>query len=230
MKRYLLIIVLLFAGLTLKAQTPDTVEHRNKKDSANIKHAPATLKPFKPEVIRYKKEPVYHPDSTHSPHKAAMLSLYIPGAGQIYNRHGLWWRLPALYTGLGLLAHAIVVNNEQYHIFLKEAQWREQGRPLDSNGQNTLEPYPQYNFASDAAIVGAKDGYRRNRDLSIFSFVAVWGINIVDAYVEAKFIHSYTMDDNLSFKISPGIINQPVYASNFNSTFIPTLKITLLFK
>lgn len=230
MKRYLLAVVLLFAGLILKAQTPDTVGHRNKTDSLNLKHDSVTSKPFKPEVKRYKKEPVYHPDSNHIPRKAAMLSLYFPGLGQIYNRHGLWWRLPALYGGLGLLVDAIIFNNQQYHIFLKEAQWREQGRPLDSNGQNTLEPYPQYSYASDAAIYQVKDGYRRNRDLSIFSLVGVWGINIVDAYVEAKFIHSYTMDDNLSFKISPTIINQPVYASNFNSTFTPALKITLLFK
>lgn len=239
MKRYLLIIVLLFAGLVIKAQTPDTTGHRNKKDSLNLKHDAATEKPFKPEVKRYKKEPVYHPDSNHSPRKAAMRSLYFAGLGQIYNGHGLWWRLPALYGGLVALGYNIYTNGKDYNIFLAESVWREHGRPpeKDASGKiiGTGEPLPVYNGASitnvnDQTIYNYKDALRRNRDLSIFGFVGVWGINIVDAYVEAKFMHSYTMDDNLSFKISPSIITPSVYASNFNSTFTPALKITLLFK
>jgi hypothetical protein len=250
MKRYLLIIVLLFAGLAIKAQTPDTTGHRNKKDGLNLKLDSATEKPFKPEVKRYKKEPIYHPDSTHSPHKAAMRSLYFPGLGQIYNHHGLWWRLPVLYGGLAVLVYNIYTNGKDYNSFLAESVWREHGRPpvLDSKGQieyvqdakgNNLypvgEPFPVYNGAiitsvSDQTIYAFKDNLRRNRDLSIFGFIGVWGINIVDAYVEAKFMHSYTMDDNLSFKISPSIISPSVYASNFNSTFAPALKLTLLFK
>ncbi|WP_139112979.1 DUF5683 domain-containing protein [Mucilaginibacter sp. PPCGB 2223] len=231
MKRYLLIVVLLFAVSVLKAQTPDTTRRRNKTDSLNLKRDAAKEKPFfTPGVKPKKKEPVYHPDSTHSPRKAAMRSLYFPGLGQIYNRHGLWWRLPALYGGLGALAYNIYTNGKDYNAFLKESQWRAHGRPVTEQ-----EPLPVYNGSiitniSDQTIYNFKDNLRRNRDLSIFGFVAVWGINIVDAYVEAKFMHSYTMDDNLSFKISPSIMGTPVYASNFNSTFTPALKITLLFK
>lgn len=253
MKRYLLIIVLLFAGLAIKAQTPDTTGHRNKTDELNLKRDSATAKPFKPEVKRYKREPVYHPDSLHSPHKAAMRSLYFAGLGQIYNHHGLWWRLPVLYGGLAALVYNIYTNGKDYNLFLAESVWREHGRPpvlkadgtvayvTDAKGNNLYpvgEPLPIYPVnggsiitnVNDATIYAFKDNLRRNRDLSIFSFVGVWGINIVDAYVEAKFMHSYTMDDNLSFKITPTFINHAVYASNFNSTFAPALKITLLFK
>jgi hypothetical protein len=249
MNRYWLIIIILLAGLSVKAQTPDTVGHRTKKDSINLKRDSATSKPFR-STIKVKKEPVYHPDSTHSPQKAAIRSLMFPGLGQIYNHHGLWWRLPAIYAGLGLLAYNIYTNGKDYNAFLKESIWREHGRQpvLDASGQieyvkdsqgNNLypvgEPTPFYNGAlitniDDATIYAFKDNLRRNRDLSIFAFVGVWGINIIDAYVEAKFMHSYTMDNNLSFKVTPSFINQSVYASNFNSTFTPGLKITFFLR
>ena len=129
MKRYLLIVVLLFAVSVLKAQTPDTVVHRDKKDNS-IRKADSLKESrfFTPQVKPKKKEPVYHPDSTHSPRKAVMRSLYFPGLGQIYNRHGLWWRLPAIYGGLAALAYNIYTNGKDYNAFLKEAQWRERGR------------------------------------------------------------------------------------------------------
>jgi hypothetical protein len=227
-------------GLSVQAQKPDTIGHRNKKDSINLKRDSLKSKPFRQVIKPPKKEPVYHPDSNHSPHTAVIRSLMIPGWGQIYNRHGLYWRLPAIYGGLGILFYEIYTNGKDYNTFLRESEWRAHGRPpnLDAKGQPILgtgEPVPVYNGTylinvSDQAIYSYKDNLRRNRDLSIFILVAVWGINAVDAYVEAKFINSYTMDNNLSFKISPSIINQPIYASNFNSTFTPALKITFLLK
>ncbi len=253
MKGYLLVVILLGA-LTVKAQTPDTTGHRNKKDSVNLKNDSLKSKPFRQTVRPPKKEPVYHPDSNHSPRKAVMRSLMIPGWGQIYNRHGLYWRLPALYGGLGILIYEIYTNGNDYNGFLNESQWRSHGRPdpitdpvtgqprpvntkKDDQGNivQNGDPMPYYNGqfignVNDQAIYNYKDNLRRNRDLSAFIFIAVWGINAVDAYVEAKFINSYTMDNNLSFKISPSVIHQPVYASNFNSTFTPALKITFFLK
>ena len=58
------------------------------------------------------------------------------------------------------------------------------------------------------------DLYRRNRDLGILGIIGGWGIQMIDAYIDAKFIRSYTMDNNLSFKVSPAVISQPVYAFN----------------
>jgi len=72
--------------------------------------------------------------------------------------------------------------------------------------------------------------FRRNRDLGILGFVGGWGIQMIDAYIDAKFIHSYSMDNNLSFKVSPGTIGQPMYALNNTSMFIPAVKITFTLK
>lgn len=81
----------------------------------------------------------------------------------------------------------------------------------------------------DANLSDARENSRRNRDLSILGFLAVWGIQAIDAYIDAKFIHSYTVDNNLSFKVAPGIINQPVYAQGANNAYIPGIKVTFTF-
>lgn len=181
MRRYLLFVALLFVSLGIKAQALRPPAHRSKTDSLNMVRDSVTSKPFVPKV---KPEKVYHPDSTHSPHKAVMRSLMFPGLGQIYNRHGLWWRLPAIYTGITLLAINIYSNGKDYNLFLKESEWRAHGRIGN-------EPLPVYqgNVITnilDQTIYDYKDNLRRNRDLSIFGMVGVWGINMIDAYVEAK--------------------------------------------
>lgn len=251
MYRYLFVFVFLFAFVGAKAQI-DITTHRNKQDSLNMKQDSLSSKPFAPKPST--KVKTYHPDSTHSPRKAVMRSLYFAGLGQIYNHHGLWWRLPALYTGLGFLVYNIYTNGRDYNLFLKESVWRASGRPFpkdaqgnqskDSNGNLiTGEPLPTYysggkiinlTNVDDQTIYAYKDNLRRNRDLSIFSFIGVWGVQMIDAYVEAKFIHSYTMDSNLSFKVTPSLMGSqpgmPVYASNFNTTFTPSIKLTLFLK
>jgi hypothetical protein len=60
--------------------------------------------------------------------------------------------------------------------------------------------------------------------------LGAWGIQAIDAYIDAKFKHSYTMDNNLSIKIRPGMIGQPFYASNSLGSYAPALTITLTLK
>jgi hypothetical protein len=53
---------------------------------------------------------------------------------------------------------------------------------------------------------------------------------MIDAYIDAKFIRSYTMDNNLSFKITPTVMDQPSYAFTNSNSYIPAVKITFTFK
>ena len=198
-----------------KAQQPDTVVVKNKKDSINRAQDSLKSKPYYPKIT---KEKIYHPDSLHNPHKAVMRSLMIPGWGQLYNHR--WWKLPLIYAGLGSLGYLEVTNQHYYSSILKEAKLREQGLPGD----------PQYAGVSDADVISATDYYRRNRDLCILGFIGFWGIQMIDAYIDAKFQHSYTMDNNLSIKVTPAILGQPMYALNTNAAFIPAIKITFTLK
>lgn len=224
MYKYLFLIcfAVLFCG-TLQAQNPDTTTVKPAADSAAIKRNTSSSPVFIPKITKEKK---YNPDSTHSPHKAVMRSLMVPGWGQVYNHK--WWKVPLIYTGLGLLGSAVVFNQKYYSEFLAIAKFRRRGEvPPVTN--KYYKDFIAYASAPDSWIEDNVNGYRRNRDLSILGILGGWGIQMIDAYIDAKFIHSYTMDNDLSFKITPGLINQPVYASNFNGSYIPGLKVTFTF-
>ena len=224
MYRYLFVILLLFTfALSAVAQQPDTASaSKDKTDKQKLRADTGADDYFKPRVKK-EKERVYHPDSLHSPHTAVIRSLILPGLGQIYNRK--YWKVPVIYAGLGLLGWAFVFNNNYYKEFLALSKYREHGivpTPKDPY-------YTEYNIymaQPSQAIYDANDGYRRNRDLTILGLVGAWGINCIDAYIDAKFIHSYTMDTNFSMRISPGLINQPMYAQNAIGSYIPGIKIT----
>ena len=221
MYKCLFLICFVF-GLTLTAmaQQPDTVAVKSKRDSLNRKQDSVTSKPYKPKIT---KEKAYHPDTLHDPHKAVMRSLMIPGWGQVYNHS--WYKVPFIYAGLALLGDVIVYNQKEYKIFLKEAKLRERGI-VGVDGVNN----PDLNFVSNDDVVTYTNSFRRDRDLGILGFVGAWGVQMIEAYVNAKFIRSYTMDNNLSFKVSPGIMDQPAYAFNNSSSFIPAIKITFTLK
>ena len=47
-----------------------------------------------------------------------------------------------------------------------------------------------------------KDAYRRQRDLSIFAFVGVYLLSIIDAYVDAE-LSDFDITKELSLKVEP---------------------------
>jgi len=230
MCKYLLVILMVIGfALPALAQKPqlDSVK-KSKKDSVNLKQDTITSKRFVPKVTH---EKTYHPDSNHSPHKAVMHSLMIPGWGQIYNHQ--WWKVPIIYAGLGLLVDVYIFNERGYAPNLIVAKYIEHG----VNVRPGMPQYALYEFYEVQLGVPAQtvydlvDSYRRDRDLGIMGFVGAWGIQMVDAYIDAKFQHSYTMDTDFSFKVSPTIINQQtMYANSFGGEVIPGLKLTFMLK
>ncbi|GAA4341485.1 hypothetical protein GCM10023149_53830 [Mucilaginibacter gynuensis] len=237
LKHLLIIFLLTVAGFAAKAQTTDStaVSEKAAADTVPAKKADTgkksekPKKETKPSVAFKPQEPTkskYHPDSTHSPHKAVMRSLMVPGWGQAYNRK--WWKVPIVYTGLGLLGSAVIFNQKYYSEFLAVAKYRRRGE-APNPGDKYYQAYQDYSSITQTNIESYVDGYRRNRDLSILGILGAWGIQMVDAYIDAKFMHSYTMDEDLSIRITPGLINQPMYASNINSTYIPGIKLTFTF-
>lgn len=212
--KFLLLLVLSTIGFSVAtAQRLET--DVTGKDT--VKNGTDVADPILPKV-KPKRVRIYQPDSTHNPRKIMFRSAMIPGWGQLNNKH--WWKLPIIYGGFVGTGLIFEFNGRYYKEFLNEAKLRELGEPGN----------PAYAGASNDAIIQVKDYYRRNRDLSILGFIGVWGIQMIDAYVQAKFIHSYTMDDDLSFHISPGFISQPTIAGNFGFSCTPVLKIVFTLK
>jgi hypothetical protein len=204
------------------AQTADAAAGKADTVKRASNTAPGSFAP----PIRKEKE--YHPDSLHSPHKAVMHSLMIPGWGQVYNHQ--WWKVPIIYGGIGLLFSAVIFNQNYYNQFVTLARYRKSG-VAPAPGAPYYNEYMLYaqNNVPDQNIYDSVDAYRRNRDLSIMGILAAWGIQTIDAYIDAKFQHSYTVDNNLSMKVTPSLISQPVYAQSVNTSFIPSVKITFTF-
>ena len=228
MCKYLLLFFLVTGfALSAKAQGPVFNSKPTPKDSINKRADSVTSKRFAPKVTHDNR--IYHPDSNHSPHKAVMRSLMIPGWGQIYNHQ--WWKVPIIYAGLGLLADAIAFNQRYYAPNLVVAKYYEHGTPL-TKGMPQYDLYAQYIAYNvpQQTVYDLVDSYRRDRDLSIMGFLGAWGIQMVDAYIDAKFKHSYTMDTDFSFRIEPAIINQqqPIYAL-YSGSYIPGIKLTMSF-
>ncbi|WP_432327644.1 DUF5683 domain-containing protein [Mucilaginibacter sp. P25] len=227
MLKFLLILFLMsFLSSIISAQTLDRIETGITDTSK--KHSPVRSRSasFAPKIYQ-SRERIYHPDSSHIPHKAVMRSFMIPGYGQVYNRR--WWKVPLIYGGLGLLASAIIYNQHQYNEYLTISRYR-QGDP-PSPGAPYYDRYVLFRDyqVSDARLSDVRENSRRNRDLSIMGFLAVWGIQAIDAYIDAKFLHSYSVDNNLSFRATPQVINQRVYAQHAGFKYIPGIKVICSF-
>ncbi len=144
-----------------------------------------------------------------SPKRAALFSAVLPGAGQAYN--GKYWKVPIVYSALGTAAFLYQYNNKQYHKFLTGYQQR-----IDTSLTETI-------FSEDIAtdvLLEYKNSTRRNRDLSVVIFLAVYGLNIIDATVDAE-LSDFDVSDDLSLKISPEII--PLYGKLKRNTVGLTL-------
>ena len=122
-----------------------------------------------------------------SPKKASIYSAVIPGAGQIYTKK--YWKVPIIYGGLVASAYFINDNNNQYK------EYREAALLSYETGEDQLG----YTYSE---LITLKDHYKRNREISYFSFVGVYILNIIDASVNAHLFH-FDVSDDISLNIRP---------------------------
>ncbi|PRY51437.1 hypothetical protein B0I27_10722 [Arcticibacter pallidicorallinus] len=152
------------------------------------------------------------------PGQAARRSAIVPGLGQIKN--GRWWKVPFIYGGLVGTALVFEFNQRYYRDILTELQVRYNE---DNNIPDDREQNPKYQNLDETALQSGKDFYRRNRDLSVLVGLGVYAINIIDAYVDAKFFR-WDVSDELSFRVKPSLQSLPTHASVVP---VPGIKISL---
>lgn len=136
----------------------------------------------------------------HSPKKAAILSTILPGLGQIYNKK--YWKLPIIYTALGLSGYAFVYNTKEYNKLADEYNFR-----IDNPDANPKD-YP--NITTTDQLQEYATQHLANKEWSVVFFVAFYALNIVDASVDAHFMN-FDVNEDLSLQI------QPYSSRNFNS-------------
>ena len=129
----------------------------------------------------------------HSPKKATLLSLFVPGAGQIYNKKNFWWKVPVIWGIGGTLLYSGMFYQNEYDNFRSAYIERL------STGTNIDAYYRRYQTPTLQVI---RDSYRDSRDQSYVWLVVVYALQVLDATVEAHFV-DFNMNENVSLKIQP---------------------------
>ena len=217
MLKYYFLVLFTFAMLRGKAQQRDSTlgksDQKSKSDSLKLK-----AKKFGQEIGSLFKDSTY----LQNTRKAALRSAILPGWGQARNHQ--WWKVPLIYGGFVGIGLVYNFNNKYYKEFLTESQFRKANQNL---AQIDRYKFPQYQGIPDQQIYSAKDFYRRNRDLSLYGFIAFYGFQILDSYVSAK-LATFDVGDDLSFRIKPSIYI-PSYASTGYAAPMPMLTLKLNF-
>jgi hypothetical protein len=140
----------------------------------------------------------------HSPKKAAIRSAILPGLGQIYNKK--YWKLPIVYTAIGIPIGTFIYNKKWYNLTKDAAKMISTGDTINYKNRVDSRLYiffevPEYLNA----LLNARNEFRRNMDYSILFVLLFWGLNVVDATVDAH-LKDFDIGDNLSLKIKPSLL------------------------
>lgn len=130
----------------------------------------------------------------HSPRKATILSLVVPGAGQIYNRK--YWKAPIAWGGLGLSLWFIRRNTKEFR------RYKEAYLAVVDEDPATVDEFEGRVSASQ--LLDVTDTYRKWRDLSYIAIGAVYVLNVVDAGVDANFVR-FDVGRDLTLAVGPSL-------------------------
>jgi len=113
-----------------------------------------------------------------SPTKAMMYALVLPGLGQAYNEK--YYKIPIVWAALGTAGYFVWYNTGKYK-------------------QATLD-YLEDPNGDERAV----QGYRRYLEISYIATIFIYGLQILDAYVDAN-LYTWDVNENLSLGISPSL-------------------------
>jgi hypothetical protein len=103
-----------------------------------------------------------------------------------------YWKVPLIYAGLGAAGYFLVQNNTLKKDLKQEYNDRQAG----------ATPSEQFQQYDDDGILQLYTIHRNRRDLSILALGVVYLLNVVDAGVEAHFVH-FDVSDNLALSFEP---------------------------
>ncbi|PCI93326.1 MAG: hypothetical protein COB15_16615 [Flavobacteriales bacterium] len=167
----LTLVLLVFFANTSKAQKPTLLDSLSISDTIKVKKV-----------------------RNHSPTKASLFSMVVPGLGQAYNKK--YWKLPIVYAAIGVPLYFAVTNQKEFNKY-KAAY----GLRVDGDDA-TIDEFD--GVLSQENLKSNLDYYQRNKDLSYILVGLFYVFNIVDASVDAH-LFNFPKNDNLSFNLQPSI-------------------------
>jgi len=138
----------------------------------------------------------------HDPHKATLYSTFCPGLGQIYNRK--YWKLPLVYAAVGIPAYTYFYNRSWY----KKCQY---ALAVVLNGTTDADSLGKVDPKLKGFVTNKQDNYireyrnefRKDQDYSVIFFLLFWGLQIVDATVDAHLMN-FDISPELSLHLREG--------------------------
>lgn len=194
MRRQYVLLVLLMAFCTPQADAQNDTAATIKQVTDSITAKPALLVIDSLTTDTSKKR---------SPAgRAALLSAILPGAGQVYNKK--YWKVPIVYGVLAIPAYTFVDN----------LQWFKKTRfafniatAKDTARYKEVDPKLLYMVENGytSSLQNYRNDFRRNVDYSVLVFMLIWGLNVVDATVDAH-LKDFNITDDLSIQVKPGYL------------------------
>ncbi|MEI8058997.1 MAG: DUF5683 domain-containing protein [Ferruginibacter sp.] len=138
------------------------------------------------------------PSKPYTPKVAILRSAILPGWGQATNKK--YWKMPIVFGALGTTAYIFFRNIKQFN----DANASYKNAIDGDTSNNYLIPEPYYSVRNNPALIKSfRNGVRQNVDYSVLFFIAFWGLNVVDAAVDAN-LKTFDVSDQLSLQIKPG--------------------------
>ncbi|HEX7902990.1 MAG TPA: DUF5683 domain-containing protein [Chitinophagaceae bacterium] len=189
-KSFLLIVTCLIVTGICNAQLPDSV-----------KMVPLLVDTTSKKVEKIKDTAT----KKNTPRIAAIRSAIVPGLGQIYNKK--YWKVPIVYAALGITGYIFFDNIKTYreYRFAYSARYKaaNAASPADSADYYSLQNI--YKVIQPESIRAARDRFRKYIDYSVLFFVVFWGLNVVDATVDAHLkTFDVSPDLSLNLDLKPG--------------------------
>ena len=182
---------------------------------AQIDTIPSTFKTADSNLVKKKleKEKSHTADSLarvarriKSPRKATLLSTFVPGAGQIYVRK--YWKAPICWAAVGIPAYTYFYNRGWYHKTQRAISlldpYNTSGLPYPTTGDsiNLVDPKLRAFMipGGEQQLLSYRNEFRKDEDYSILFFLLFWGLNVVDATVDAH-LTSFDVSNQLSLHL-----------------------------
>ena len=138
------------------------------------------------------------PSKAYNPRIASYRSAILPGWGQYTNKK--YWKIPVVYAALGTTTYIFFSNVKQFN----EAK-AAYANSIDGDPTNDSQiPQPYYSVRDQPERIKTfRNQVRQNIDYTVLFFILFWGLNVVDATVDAH-LKTFDVSDDLSLHIRPG--------------------------
>jgi hypothetical protein len=140
------------------------------------------------------------------PHKATLYSAILPGLGQVYNKK--YWKVPLVYAALGIPAYTYFYNKEWYTKTSYALAVLVNGSFLTSpDSLSKVDPklIPFITAGANNSLINYRDEFRKDQDYSALFFLLFWGLNVIDATVDAH-LRQFDVSPDIGLEIRPFLI------------------------